>query len=307
QGITRLTDSFHLNLTAFGFLAFAVGIFIVHAAIGLAFEQRRPMFRTLRAVGLSAQSLAALVLVEMLGFALIAGLAGVGLGYLVAAALLPDVAATLGGLYGAAVPGSLSLRPSWVIAGLGMAVLGTLVAAGQGLIQVWRMPPLASAEARAWAVASGRARGWQAGAGLGLLVLAGVALASGGGLWAGFAVLAGLLLGAALLLPPLLARALALAGSRARAGSARWSQAFAAPLPAGSISAWPPNFTSAPKPRPRPPRYKPIWPERSRPSCPSSRPRPISSTSRARSSVSPTTPPTATTGRFWRPIRKSGI
>ncbi|OZA19139.1 MAG: ABC transporter permease [Rhodobacterales bacterium 17-64-5] len=222
QGITRLTDSFHLNLTAFGFLAFAVGIFIVHAAIGLAFEQRRPMFRTLRAVGLSAQSLAALVLVEMLGFALIAGLAGVGLGYLVAAALLPDVAATLGGLYGAAVPGSLSLRPSWVIAGLGMAVLGTLVAAGQGLIQVWRMPPLASAEARAWAVASGRARGWQAGAGLGLLVLAGVALSASGGLWAGFAVLAGLLLGAALLLPPLLAGALALAGSRARGAVAEW-------------------------------------------------------------------------------------
>jgi putative ABC transport system permease protein len=42
DGLARLTDSFHLNLTAFGVLAFAVGIFIVHAAIGLAFEQRRP-------------------------------------------------------------------------------------------------------------------------------------------------------------------------------------------------------------------------------------------------------------------------
>lgn len=41
--VARLTDSFHLNLTAFGLLSFAVGLFIVHGAIGLAFEQRRPM------------------------------------------------------------------------------------------------------------------------------------------------------------------------------------------------------------------------------------------------------------------------
>ena len=43
--VARLTDSFHLNLTAFGLLSFAVGIFIVHGAIGLAFEQRRTMVR----------------------------------------------------------------------------------------------------------------------------------------------------------------------------------------------------------------------------------------------------------------------
>ena len=55
--LAQLTDSFHLNLTAFGFLAFAVGLFIVHSAVGLAFEQRRTMFRTLRALGLSGRSL----------------------------------------------------------------------------------------------------------------------------------------------------------------------------------------------------------------------------------------------------------
>jgi putative ABC transport system permease protein len=221
-GLARLTDSFHLNLTAFGFLAFAVGIFIVHAAIGLGFEQRRPMFRTLRALGVPARGLGLMVLAEMLGFALVAGLAGVALGYGLAAALLPDVAATLGGLYGAAVPGGLELRWSWVLAGLGMALAGTLVAAGQGLWQVWRLPPLASAGARAWAVAVGRARRVQTGAGLGLLALAGLALAFGQGLWAGFAVLAGLLLGAALILPALLALALSALGRRAKGVLAEW-------------------------------------------------------------------------------------
>ena len=53
--LERLTDSFHLNLTAFGLLSFFVGLFIVNSAVGLAFEQRLPMLRTLRACGASAR------------------------------------------------------------------------------------------------------------------------------------------------------------------------------------------------------------------------------------------------------------
>jgi putative ABC transport system permease protein len=48
NNLTRLTESFHLNLDALGVLSFVVGLFIVHAAIGLALEQRRSLLRTLR-------------------------------------------------------------------------------------------------------------------------------------------------------------------------------------------------------------------------------------------------------------------
>jgi putative ABC transport system permease protein len=222
DGLTRLTDSFHLNLTAFGVLAFAVGIFIVHSAIGLAFEQRRGVMRTLRALGVSSRRLGVLVMAELVALALVAGGIGIGLGYALAAALLPDVAATLGGLYGAAVPGVLELRPGWVAAGLGMALLGTLVAGGQGLWQAARMPPLATAQAQAWAGASARMRRVQGLAGLGLLATSGVLLMLGQGLWAGFAVLATLLLGAALVLPVVLATGLGLAERRATGVVAGW-------------------------------------------------------------------------------------
>ncbi|HZC94597.1 MAG TPA: FtsX-like permease family protein, partial [Bradyrhizobium sp.] len=86
--LERLTDSFHLNLTAFGLLSFFVGLFIVNSAIGLAFEQRLPMLRTLRACGVSARQLNAVLVLELVALALVAGIAGLVCGYLIAAALL---------------------------------------------------------------------------------------------------------------------------------------------------------------------------------------------------------------------------
>jgi putative ABC transport system permease protein len=221
-----MTDSFHLNLTAFGFLSFAVGLFIVHAAVGLAFEQRRSVFRTLRALGVPARRLIVLLLAELGLMALVAGVAGVALGWLVAALLLPDVAATLDGLYGAAVPGTLSLRAEWWAAGLAIALIGTLAAGARALWQVARLPLLAPAQPRAWSRASERALFWQ-GLGAVALGLAAVLLAQWGsavlgGLVAGFALLGAVLLAAALALPVLLALVLALAGGLARGPVAQW-------------------------------------------------------------------------------------
>lgn len=220
--LARLTDSFHLNLTAFGLLSFAVGMFIVHSTVGLAFEQRRTMFRTLRALGVTAHGLMALLLAELLMLALLAGGAGVVLGWFVASALLPDVAATLRGLYGAAVPGSLTLRPEWWGLGLGMAVAGTLLAGGNALWRVWRLPLMAPARPRAWARASERATLLQGGAAV-LLALVALGLGlRGGGLVVGFALLGCLLMSAALALPVMLNAALALAQRAARGPLAEW-------------------------------------------------------------------------------------
>ncbi len=124
--LERLTDSFHLNLTAFGLLSFVVGLFIVNSAVGLAFEQRLPMLRTLRACGVSARMLNTVLVAELVSLALIAGLVGLICGYLIAASLLPDVAASLRGLYGAQIPGQLTLKSEWWIAGIIISVAGAL-------------------------------------------------------------------------------------------------------------------------------------------------------------------------------------
>lgn len=218
--VARLTDSFHLNLTAFGLLSFVVGLFIVHGAIGLAFEQRRPMVRTLRALGVPLRGLIALMALELAGLGLVAGLAGVALGYVVAAALLPDVAATLRGLYGADVSGQLTVRPAWWLSGLAIAMGGTAVASMGALWSLARMPLLASAQPRVWAMAKGGVR--MAALAVALLVLAGGLALWGEGLLAGFAMLAALLVGGALALPPLLGQALRLAEGHATGVLAQW-------------------------------------------------------------------------------------
>ena len=220
--VARLTDSFHLNLTAFGLLSFAVGIFIVHGAIGLAFEQRRAMVRTLRALGMPLRTLIALMAAELLVLALVGGVIGVCLGYLVAATLLPDVAATLKGLYGAQVSGTLQLRPVWWLSGLAISVLGTGVAAAGALVSIARMPLLASAQPRAWATARGRARRVQILVSFGLLTLAAILSVTADGLVMGFGLLACLLVGAALALPLVLDGALRLAQHFARGVTAAW-------------------------------------------------------------------------------------
>ena len=154
--LERLTDSFHLNLTAFGLLSFFVGLFIVNSAVGLAFEQRLPMLRTLRSCGVSARMLNAMLVIEQVAFALVAGLAGLVCGYFIAAALLPDVAASLRGLYGAAIPGELTLKGEWWLAGIAISVLGALAASAASLIKAVRLPVLASAQPQAWQQAQQR-------------------------------------------------------------------------------------------------------------------------------------------------------
>lgn len=204
NNLARLTESFHLNLDALGFLSFVVGLFIVHAAVGLALEQRRSLLRTLRACGVSARMLIAGLSAELAGLALLGGLLGVASGYLLASLLLPDVAASLRGLYGAEVPGQLTLSPLWWLTGLGLALLGALFAGASSLWRAARLPLLALAHAQAWHQAYGRwlrRQGWVA-SGAGLIALA--TLLWGNSLASGFVLMAALLLGAALGLPVLL-------------------------------------------------------------------------------------------------------
>jgi putative ABC transport system permease protein len=202
--VTELTGSFHLNLTAFGLLSFVVGLFIVNSTIGLAFEQRRGMIRTIRSLGVPMRTLIALITFEMMTLAVIGAGLGIILGYFIAAFLLPDVAATLRGLYGAQISGTLELRASWWVSGMVLALIGTAVALSSRIWQIVQMPLLASAKPRAWVVATASRFRLQLIIAITLLFSTVPLAMTLEGLLAGFILLGCLLIGAALALPPLL-------------------------------------------------------------------------------------------------------
>lgn len=228
----QLTQSFHLNLTALALLALIVGLFIVQAALGLALEQRLEMLRTLRALGVSGRTLVTGLALELVLLGVVGALAGIAGGVWLARALLPDVAATLGSLYGAGV--GVELRLPWHYWFGGLAVtLGGLLLAGSGVL--WRA-------ARLSVLDLGRAQAWRSGyqrqlrrmaltgagiAALGLALWAWLARQPAGeGLAAGFVLMAVLLLVGALWLPPLLAATLAgLARLARRRPLAQWALA----------------------------------------------------------------------------------
>ncbi|MEM9704457.1 MAG: FtsX-like permease family protein [Pseudomonadota bacterium] len=220
--MSRLTDSFHLNLTAFGFLSFFVGLLIVHGAVGLVFEQRRTLMRTMRACGVSSKSLTIAAATELLLLATAAGAVGLAIGYTVAGALLPDVAVSLRSLYGAKVAGALAFRPTWLALGLFIAVAGAAAAAAGSLYKTWKLPVLAPGKPTAWRAAEQQTikrnalfAGFFFATALGLLLAA-------GGLFAGFALMGASLLAAALILPAILSVLLRLAEANASGPIVRW-------------------------------------------------------------------------------------
>ena len=148
--LAMLTESFHLNLTAFGFLSYLVALFIVYSTIGLAFEQRKGIFRTLRGVGITAKSISVIILIETLIIAIFSGSLGMVFGYILASMLLPDVATTLSGLFGAQIGSSLSLSGLFWLRGLGAGTLGAAICVSHFLWQTFALHPLATADKTAW-------------------------------------------------------------------------------------------------------------------------------------------------------------
>ena len=108
------------------------------------------------------------------------------------------------GLYGAQIPGQLTLKGEWWIAGLAISVAGALAAATTSLLKAIRLPVLAAAQPYAWQQAQHRWLILQGALALTAFAAGTCLLWYGDSLISGFAVLAALLLGAALGLPAIL-------------------------------------------------------------------------------------------------------
>ena len=135
--LKQLTKSFHLNLTAFGFLGFVVGLFIVYSTLNLSFEQRKSSFNSLRLMGVSVRTIFLSSLIEIFFLSSISGLLGICFGHVLASSLLPDVASTLNNIYGADINNQLSFSIKEIFIALLMPIIGTILISSGFLLKIY--------------------------------------------------------------------------------------------------------------------------------------------------------------------------
>lgn len=125
----QMTRAFYLNLRMLSVLALVVGLFIIYNAMSFSVVQRRSLFGTLRAIGVTGRELVAVVLCEALLFALAATALGVPLGIALANVLLNLVTRTVDDLYFLATVGVVHVDVSALAPAIALGLLGSLLAA----------------------------------------------------------------------------------------------------------------------------------------------------------------------------------
>jgi len=132
--VEQITAAFKLNLTALSLLALVVALFLIYNTMTFSVVQRRPLFGTLRSLGVTRRELFLMVVCE----ALVIGLLGAGLG--VAAGILFGrgavnlVSQTINDLFFVSTVRSVPVEISSLLKG---AVLGTLATVATAAFPAW--------------------------------------------------------------------------------------------------------------------------------------------------------------------------
>lgn len=97
--VAEMTEAFRLNLSALSMLALVVGLFLIYNTITFSVVQRRPLFGTLRCLGVTRREIFTLVLTEAFLVGLFGALLGIGMGILLGRSTVAMVSQTVNDLY----------------------------------------------------------------------------------------------------------------------------------------------------------------------------------------------------------------
>ncbi|SQH78308.1 conserved membrane protein of unknown function [Shewanella benthica] len=139
EGLTALTESFHLNLTAMSLLAFVVGLFIAYNGVRYSLLKRQRLLTQLQQQGIAKAPLMLALCIELLLLVIVGSIIGFMLGLQLSHWLQPMVSVTLEQLYGAKIfPGHWQW--SWLFQAIGLTFLAALAASASLFIQLIRQP-----------------------------------------------------------------------------------------------------------------------------------------------------------------------
>lgn len=172
-----MTSAFRLNLAALSLLALVCGAFLIYNAMTFSVVQRRPQIGRLRALGVTRREILGSVLAEATGVGLAGTAIGLLLGVVLGRGLVMLVTQTINDLYFVLTVREAIVTPWPLIKGAALGLAGTLLAALPPALEATGVPPVTvmSRSAVETRLRAGLPRlTW---AGLGLLLLAALALA----------------------------------------------------------------------------------------------------------------------------------
>ncbi len=124
--VEQMTAAFRTNLTALSLLALVVGMFLIYNSMTFSVVQRRPLFGTLRCLGVTQGEVGRLVLSEALVIGTLGSLLGLGLGVLLGQGAVRLVTQTINDLYFVVTVRGLAIDAGSLLKGFLLGVAATV-------------------------------------------------------------------------------------------------------------------------------------------------------------------------------------
>ena len=127
--IEEMTAAFRLNLLALSLLALVVGLFLIYNTMTFSVVQRRPLFGTLRSLGVTRREIFAMVVSEALVVGSLGAALGLGLGILMGKGAVQAVSQTISDLYFVVTVQEIGIPISSLLKGALLGIVATVLAA----------------------------------------------------------------------------------------------------------------------------------------------------------------------------------
>jgi putative ABC transport system permease protein len=142
--VEQMTAAFRVNLTALSLLALVVGMFLIYNTMTFSVVQRRPMFGTLRCLGVTRSEVFGLVLGEALIIGLLGSILGIVAGTIMGQSAVRMVTQTINDLFFVVTVRGVQIATTSLVKGVVLGVLATLLSAAPPAWEAASVPPRAA-------------------------------------------------------------------------------------------------------------------------------------------------------------------
>jgi putative ABC transport system permease protein len=169
--VEEMTAAFRLNLLALSLLALMVGLFLIYNTMTFSVVQRRPLFGTLRCLGVTRAEVFVLVVSEALVVGVIGAFLGLGLGIVMGRGAVQAVTQTINDLYFVVSVQEIEIATTSLVKGALLGILASVLVAAPPAWEAASVPARVALSRSGLEGKARRAVAWVAAGSLGLAIV----------------------------------------------------------------------------------------------------------------------------------------